>query len=154
MHLLDMGRGCRRLIVMFQSLGQILSSSSVFSVLCHLLCKSTKNTQHHTFWAQVITHALRHWAYLMAFPCYLAVCLLCWWDASIPAPRVSWTRNASFFYFQVSVVPGWLLCVDQQRWQQSASYLACAYAATRLSLGWPLLVANAHNCRSSVILHN
>lgn len=76
-----MDQGCRRLIVKFQSWGQMLSSSSVFSVLYHgLFCKSAKNNQHR-----------------MASPCYLAVCLVCWWDASIPAPWVSWTTNPSFF---------------------------------------------------------
>ena len=109
-----MHQSCKRLIVMFQSWGQMLSTSSVFSVLYReLLCKSIKNTQHHSFWAQVIMRAFRYWAYLMACPSYLAVCLPCWWDASIPTSWVSWTANPSFFICRAVLLQcGFCVCTS------------------------------------------
>lgn len=47
-----------------------------------------------------------YWAYLMASSGYLGVCLLCWWDAFIPPPSVSWTANPSSFVFRPVLLQG------------------------------------------------
>lgn len=43
------------------------------------------------------------------------------------------------FYFWGCIPTVWLLCMCHHCWEQSASYLVCAYAATCLSLDWALL---------------
>lgn len=146
--------GCKRLIVTFQSWGQILSSSSVFSVLYHgLLCKSTKKCPASQFLSPGDNARAQILSISHFFSLFLAVCLLCWWGASISTPWVSWATKPSFFF----LFPGLYcysaasVCVPALL---GAEYFVCAYAATLLSLDWPLLVADAHNCRSRVIPHN